>query len=315
MKWSISKSKVFRTCQRKWYFSSVVANANAKDPIRREAYILSNLRSIYAWRGSLVDDVLTRKLIPTLNSNEKPNFSTLKDFAMWLANRQLDYALSNRIREDGFVKSKAGNDFAAIIEVDYGEKLEEEAIAKAKEEIVLALRNLFTKMEKTRNTLKAGLFLAAQRTLSFTFSGVNVMAIPDVIVFYESDTPAIVDWKVHENSAWDSRLQLALYALTLSKCKAQKGFPETWDGCNPQKVKIIEAQLLSGIEREYDISEEDISELEDYIWMLGHQMLKAIDGIKSKEYCPDVFPVTSNSYICSKCNFRKLCWEDSHAEP
>lgn len=314
MKWSISKSKVFRTCQRKWYFSSVVANANAKDPIRREAYILNNLRSIYAWRGSIVDDVLSRKLIPALNSNAEPNFSILKNFAMWLANRQLDYALSNRIRENGFVKSKAGNAFAAIIEIDYGEPLEEKAIVKAKEEVVLAIRNLYTKMEKTRNTLKSGLSLVAQRTLFFNFSGVNVMAIPDVIVFYESNTPAIIDWKVHANSAWDSRLQLALYALALSKCKAQKGFPEKWNGCDPKKVRIIEAQLLSGIEREYKISEEDISELEDYIWMSGHQMLKAIDGIKSKEYCPNEFPVTSNSYICNKCNFRKLCWEVSHAE-
>lgn len=314
MKWSISKSKVFRTCQRKWYFSSVVANAIAKDPVRREAYILNNLRSIYAWRGSLVDDVLSRKLIPALNNNEKPNFSKLKNFAMWIADRQLDYALSNGIRENGFVKSKIGNDFAAIVEVDYGEKLEDDVIAKAKEDIVLAIKNLFTNMEKTRNTLKGGSFLAAQRTLSFNFSGVNVIAIPDVIVFSESDTPAIVDWKVHANSAWDSRLQLALYALALSRCNPQKGFPENWNGCDPRKVKIIEAQLLTGTEREYKISEEDISELEDYIWMTGHQMLKAIDGIQSKEYCPDIFPVTSNSYICKKCNFRKMCWEDNYAK-
>lgn len=315
MKWSISKSKIFQTCQRKWYLSSMVANANAKDPIRREAYILNNLKSIFAWRGSLVDDILSMKLIPALNKNEKPpGLSDLQNYANWLTERQINYALCNRIREDGFVKSKAGNAFAAITEIDYGEGLEEKSILRAKEEVFLSIRNLYTKMDMTRNTLKSGISLLAQRTLSFKFSGINVMAIPDAIIFFESDTPAIIDWKVHENSAWDSRLQLALYALALSKCNAQSGFPDNWNGCNPQEVKIIEAQLLSGTEREYTISEEDISELEDYIWISGNQMLKALNGVKSAEYNPDLFPVTSNSYICNKCNFRKLCWEDSYAK-
>jgi len=313
MKWSISKSKVFRTCQRKWYLGSIVANANAKDPVRREAYILNNLKSIYAWRGGLVDEVLSMKLIPALNRNQTPpGLSEIQGFAEWLSNLQLEYALENRIREEGFVKSKAGTAFAALIDVDYGEGIDNDSISKAKEEIATALKNLYTTMETTRNTLKAGISCIAKRTLSFNFSDVSVMAIPDVIVFHETDTPTIIDWKVHLNSAWDSRLQLALYALSLSECKSQAGFPDNWKGCNPQDVRIIEAQLLSGIEREYSITEEDILELEDYIWISGNQMQKAISGLDSKEYCPDSFPVTSNSSICNKCNFRKLCWEDGH---
>ena len=43
MRWSISKSKIFRSCQRKWYLGSIVANANSKDPLRREAYILVSI--------------------------------------------------------------------------------------------------------------------------------------------------------------------------------------------------------------------------------------------------------------------------------
>jgi hypothetical protein len=56
--WSVSESKLFRRCQRQWYFKHCVANAQAKkDPLRRRAYLFSKLQSISGWRGQLVDTV------------------------------------------------------------------------------------------------------------------------------------------------------------------------------------------------------------------------------------------------------------------
>ena len=60
MIWSISESKTFKRCQRQWYFKNCVASALAKkDPIRREAYLLSKLQTISGWRGQIVDSVLS----------------------------------------------------------------------------------------------------------------------------------------------------------------------------------------------------------------------------------------------------------------
>lgn len=72
MIWSISESKTFRRCQRQWFFKNIVACATAKkNPIRRRAYLLSKLQSVFAWRGQLVDTVIENYLIPALNSKRR----------------------------------------------------------------------------------------------------------------------------------------------------------------------------------------------------------------------------------------------------
>ena len=56
MKWSINRSKMFAKCQRKWYFSEIVAQPRVKAGIRREVYVLKQLKSIYAWRGQTTEE-------------------------------------------------------------------------------------------------------------------------------------------------------------------------------------------------------------------------------------------------------------------
>jgi hypothetical protein len=67
MRWSYSASRNFRQCQRQWYFKNIVASARAKEPLRRRAYLLSKLQSVSAWRGKIVDDVISKTLIPRIN--------------------------------------------------------------------------------------------------------------------------------------------------------------------------------------------------------------------------------------------------------
>ena len=59
MRWSYSSSRSFKQCQKQWFFKNVVASAKSKDPFRRRAYMLSKLQSISAWRGKIVDDVIS----------------------------------------------------------------------------------------------------------------------------------------------------------------------------------------------------------------------------------------------------------------
>lgn len=76
MRWSYSASRSFRQCQRQWFFKNVVASARAKDPVRKRAYLLSKLQSVSAWRGRIVDDVISNLIIPQLN---RGNLVTLRE--------------------------------------------------------------------------------------------------------------------------------------------------------------------------------------------------------------------------------------------
>ncbi len=68
MSWSFSAHNSFRKCARQWFYKQHLANHKAKDPLRQEAYRLSKLENIFAWRGKIVDDTISLFIIPSLRN-------------------------------------------------------------------------------------------------------------------------------------------------------------------------------------------------------------------------------------------------------
>ncbi len=77
MRWSYSASRSFRQCQRQWFFKNVAASPTAKDPFRKRAYLLGKLQSISAWRGRVVDEVISKTLISNINHGVSFNLQAL----------------------------------------------------------------------------------------------------------------------------------------------------------------------------------------------------------------------------------------------
>lgn len=307
MKWSFSAARAFRQCQRSWFFKTAVANGRATDKLRREAYLLSKLQSVSGWRGGLVDRILSRDLVSALRVRQKVSKAGLLAIAKSQFDSELEFALAHRIREPGF--SLGDDEFpAAFHAIEYGHQVSEEEIAQAWRDVETAIENLFG-MEKVRGALKAAAYLVAQRSLQFAFAGVTVVAVPDVIAFYHGAPPLIVDWKVQVTGSRDYRLQLALYALALSRCNPHRDFPPSVRTVAPEDVRLLEAQLLAGAEYEYVLTAADFEELEDYIAASAAEMLAARDGLGNAELRPDDFAVTQWPDVCQRCGFRKICWE------
>ena len=85
MTWSFSKGRIFKQCPRKWFFSTIYADARSTDPQRHEAYLLSKLQSIYAWRGQIVDSALGNLVAADLNANRSPTLNWNDPrFGVWL---------------------------------------------------------------------------------------------------------------------------------------------------------------------------------------------------------------------------------------
>lgn len=89
MRWSYSASRSFRQCQRQWFFKNIVASARANEPLRRRAYLLSKLQSVSAWRGKVVDDIISKTLVPSLS------LSVHHPDGGWLSERLLLPATTN----------------------------------------------------------------------------------------------------------------------------------------------------------------------------------------------------------------------------
>ncbi|MCI0456872.1 MAG: PD-(D/E)XK nuclease family protein [Gemmataceae bacterium] len=308
MIWSFSDSRTFAKCQRRWYYEAVVAYWTPKDPRRWEAYLLSKLQSVRAWRGQVVDSAISSTVVPGLNRGQAPNLQSCRNRARQLFDTQRAFALQHRLREEGMVPSKAGEAFAAFLPLEYGQPVADAELQQAWAEVELALGNLFG-MDALLADLREATYCIAQRPLTFDHDGVSVKAVPDLIAFYDGRPPLIVDWKVHAFGTKDYWLQLVTYALALSRCKVHKDFPRTFRGCDATEVRLVEVQLLTNRIREHSLDKEDVGEVEDVIADSASRMTLARDGRKLAELRPTDFPVTAWPENCLNCPFRRPCWE------
>jgi hypothetical protein len=310
--WSVSESKLFRRCQRQWYFKHCVANAHAKkDPLRRRAYLLSKLQSISGWRGQLVDTVISKELVPALNQHRPVTLQQLKERAHQLFDAQLRCAREHRLHDAGFSPTALGEEFAAFHCMEYGKGIPDEDVERARAEVNAALTNLFELVE-LRESLKNARYRVAQRALTLPHSEVTVRAVPDVIAFYDAAPPAIIDWKVHVFGLQDAWLQLGTYAVALAASQ-HKDFPSSHDPWAPEDVRLLEAQLLNSVVREHRIEAQQFAEIQGYIAQSVNEILLVTGGRANGELRPDQFAVTSDPDVCGRCPFRAICWEEPDA--
>lgn len=315
MRWSVSKSKVFFQCQRKWYFSDCVASHGKKDLYRREVFLLKQLRSIYAWRGSLVDTVIERKIVPAILQNRIPSENQVLSYASKLIEDQLDFGKSQKFRDPDITKTKAGDIYTAFYDLEYNGSLDENKLLEAKEEIKIALQNLLNS-ELLKEIAQKASYVIAQRSFTYNFDGTTITCTPDLLVFFDKTSPMIVDWKVHTFATTEYWLQLGIYGYILSLMKPHRDFPPDLqkESYNATKLRLIEYQLLKNKIREYKLSDNDIADIEDYIFESITQMSLLMDDKRYNELDKSQFKTAYSPNLCIRCEFKKVCWEDDAYE-
>ena len=304
MNWSISKAKMFSKCQRKWFYSEVMASKRSKDIYRYEAYVLKQLGSIHSWRGKLVDYIIEELLVPEFNKKNIPKFNQIEGVVSELMSKQLKFARLKKYRDRKLTKKQAGINFCALREIENSERLENEAIEKIKEQVIISLKNLL-KSDLMEILLDSNTILVAQKNLSYKFQGLNVISRPDLIVYFKDKPPMIIDWKVYfyrKDNAW---MQLGCYAIALTECISEDPFYKSID--DPTEIKLIEYQLLRNKQKKYQLTDSDVSYIKAYMNNSSNEMLELIKNRKYHELDFNQFETAKNSESCEYCNFKKLC--------
>jgi hypothetical protein len=299
---------MFRKCQRQWFFKNQVANAIAKDVYRKEAYYLSKLQSLAAWRGSIVDTILSDTIIPAFNRRQTPHLRSSLQQARALFDNQLVFAQQRRIREPNMTQQRGGTAYAALHAIEYDKPITDDDLSQAWNDIEQAL-TCFFEMDELAQIFRTSSQLIAQRALSFSYNGTPVRMVPDVIVFYPNQPPTIIDWKVHTFGMQNYRLQLASYAIALTQCKPHVDFPRTLSKYSAHQVGLLEVQLLMKVQRQYVLTETDVESVYSYIARTAREMALALNGETQKTLSPFDFPVALDPDECQRCAFRSLCWE------
>ncbi len=307
--WSISEAKTFHRCQRQWFYKNILGSATAKDVLRQRAYRLSKLESISAWRGNIVDDTISSFVIPALRNGHPPSLEATKRHALERFERQLAFGRTHSI----FGKpspAQAGPDFAAFHAMEYEGSLSANELDCAKEEVLCALTNLY-RMDEIKTRMRAAEYLVPQRALMFRHTDHTVRAVPDLIAFYRDQPPLIFDWKVHVFGLQEAWLQLAVYALALLRATPHKDFPAALQNVRETDVRLVEIQLLKNEVREYSLDDDDIERAESYMAESILEISMVTRGLKHPELSAEDFLVTQYPEVCTRCNFRSLCWKEN----
>jgi hypothetical protein len=306
MKWSFSASKAFASCPRKWFFSEVMARPRTKDPLAREAYLLKQLQSIYAWRGNLVDKVISDFVKERLLKNEIPSLEETIGHAMSLADRQITFGKEKGHKTPGMTKSLAGDKYCAFYEIEYDGAIADHKLETARGEISAALSSLLGS-DLIKYIANENEYIVTQRQLRFDFAGVHISCTPDFIAFFKDDPPMVIDWKVHSFANTDYRTQLGIYGIALSRIdKPHSDFPARFR-CEPEEMRLTEYQLLKNDQRRYSLGTDSVLDIEDYMYHSITQMQREIDQRPIGTLSYTHFRTANFADTCSRCKFKRLC--------
>lgn len=311
MIWSISSFKQFQRCQRKWFLDEKLGSRSNKDAFRREIYLLSQLESVEAWRGKIVDYTISEFVIPKIQKKQVIKQSEVIDFAKKLTRARYEFAKQERYKEEGLKKTEHEYDYAALYNLEYTNSTYDlnDKLKKSWNEIETALVNFLSNTELIEY-LKTANYLVKQRALTYSLHDFTIKGVPDLIAFFPNQPPHIFDWKVHFFGTKTYNEQLLIYALALTICNPHKDFVEYINGFSAYDIKLSEFQLLKNTMRDYSVTDDYIELINDFIAEGIEQMhLKKCD-CDFKELNIEHFEKTPNMDNCLNCQFKKICREN-----
>lgn len=309
MNWSYSGYRQLRKCNRRWYYSNIVAHPLAKkNPHRREATVLSRLKTLDAWRGDMVDQLISKVIINKIRKDEGLDIDRL----LWVADRMFDeqyeFAVKKKYREPGVILSDY-SDFSAILDLDNDRPIDRDELKRVRDDVHTSIRN-FMGHEDLIDYLRSASQWLTQRDLQYPFNKFKVKGRPDLILFFDDEPPHIFDWKVHTFATKTYQDQLMSYALALykvNKIRPHRDFPTQLSSYELTEYRLTEFQLLLDQVRDYSITLDDITATENDISSGLMKMYKVGAQKKYSECSPEDFSTTLDPANCQKCSFKPIC--------
>jgi CRISPR/Cas system-associated exonuclease Cas4 (RecB family) len=108
----------------------------------------------------------------------------------------------------------------------------------------------------------------------------------------------IIDWKTGRRTSEDVSMQLSCYAMYAM---------EKW-GVDPEKVKLIEYNLLANQGAEFSITAAEIENFKSYVaGSVADMQSLLVDVSENVPKEEEAFQKVEDKRIRASCNFRKVC--------
>lgn len=300
IKWSFSADRCIRRCPRQFFLQHKAAWHSTRDPLRKEAFLLKQVKTLELWQGSLVHRVIELHVVPALIENRSVNWTHVLDEAVRMARRQFEFSARRGYRESGMTKASAGDDYCALTGHESAAGVSEEEYERSVATVRTALTNL-SAMDCLWQEISGRGKYWAELEVRVDYDIAHIEAYIDLMFFREYGKPTIVDWKISEsNGGGDADLQTALYAWTL--CQHPK-----WAVSRAEDCELLEVQLLSKTVLRHRADQATFDRLENRIY-------RSVDGMRAMGLGEKYdfanlanYDFAENPNNCPLCPVRSLC--------
>ncbi len=299
MRWSLSAYRMFKRCQRQYYFAHIAAHHSVKsDNIRREAYRLKQVKSLSAWKGSLIHQGINKFILPCLQQKEQINWEEAINKTIELAKRQFEFSKAQRLQKSWNFKDGQ----CILLEHERGEEVPQSELDNIYAEISISFDNLASQKDLISYIQERDLYYS-ERIFSHNYDGAQVCVVPDLIFFCSYGYPTIIDWKVEQDYApGHHKLQVALYAWVLwNKNK--------WGIKKLEDIELYEVQLLEGKVIKHSCNSESLKDLEDFMFQSIHEIRSLCGEHRYQEQNLEDYEFAKSPNTCLFCSFQRLCKE------
>jgi len=297
--WSFSRDRLFNECPRAYfyhYYASWGGWEAGANEFCRKAYILKNVRSIDAWIGDIVHQVI-KWVLESKAGDKATLFTKGRDIsheqavktAKNLLTKTWEQSRSKKWEEN--VKKNLN-----LFEHYYSQEPTREELRVKLEKVANSIRNfyksgLFAKFSK----LSAENFLSIDELASFDFEGTKAFAIPDFAI-RDGQEYLLYDWKTGKGSEKDI-LQLSCYSLfAMSKWQV----PE-------DKIKVIPAYLAQDELMPVPVEAIASEQVKSYIHQSIEGMKSVLADVGSNKAEINNFAKTDKLWRCQRCKFQEIC--------
>lgn len=306
--WSYSNINTLLQCNRKYYFSKVLATHGRKDPLRRKAYELKNMKNLTMWQGSVVDQFMEFEIIPAIVRQEDLDFDELADKAVQMAKTQFTFSEFKVYQDPTVTKEESKKEFCILDIHELEKPYTESELAAAYSNIRAAVLNIPSiKMPGGLQLItflkNCGTLIPNVQTWHARVGDIRIKPQIDLIAYYKGK-PVVIDWKLSKSLVADYSRQLIIYGLTVY-LKRKETKPD-----EPYKLKDIslyEVNLSGGEVKEHKLTLQRVNEVMDFMTLTGSDVRQLKKLERNSGNVIDEFEITDDEVSCSFCNYRPLC--------
>lgn len=306
--WSTSRDGAFQRCQRQYwwqYYGSWGGWDRGAPAEAREAYVLKNLSTRWAWVGTVVHgaiEALLRRHQQAAGDAgelafEKPRLPSVDVEAEVEALTERMRAQFRESRE-GHYRARPKRAFG-LVEHEYADAVPRAEWQAMNEKAREALRSfLVSDLFQRIRASDARRWLPIEHLGQFDFEGTPVWAVLDFALRTPEDAVEIYDWKTGAVDPVGNRPQLVCYALYV---QAAHGVP-------PERVTTQLVYLGPKPETHaVHVGPSDIQEVMHTMrTSIGSMRMRLVDPARNVARKDD-FPLTDDLEKCRVCSFRRLC--------